>query len=95
MDSYENTHLKKAKYANKHFLEVLNTQLKFEIPKWMKKEWVTYQIAQKVIKVPATSLDPIRSNKTSGLIWMQTFWHSDFILKDIFWKSKNKIRKNS
>ena len=31
--SYENTKLKKAKNANKHFLEILNTQLKFEIPK--------------------------------------------------------------
>ena len=30
---YENNQLKKAKYANKHFLEILNTQLKFEIPK--------------------------------------------------------------
>ena len=30
---YENTQLKKAKYANKHFVEILNTQLKFEIPK--------------------------------------------------------------
>ena len=30
---YENTQLKKAKYANKHFLEIFNTQLKFEIPK--------------------------------------------------------------
>ena len=30
---YEITQLKKAKYANKHFLEILNTQLKFEIPK--------------------------------------------------------------
>ena len=28
---YENTHLKKAKYANKHFLEILSTQSKFEI----------------------------------------------------------------
>ena len=28
---YENTHLKKAKYANKHFLEIFNTQLIFEI----------------------------------------------------------------
>ena len=27
---YENTQLKKAKNANKHFLEILNTQLKFE-----------------------------------------------------------------
>ena len=35
---YENTQLKKAKYANKHFVEILNTQLKFEIPKLMKKE---------------------------------------------------------
>ena len=34
----ENTQLKKAKYANKHFLEILNTKIKFEIPKWMKKE---------------------------------------------------------
>ena len=30
---YKNTQLKKAKYANKHFLEILNNQLKFEIPK--------------------------------------------------------------
>ena len=30
---YENTQLKKAKYTNKHFLEILNTQFKFEIPK--------------------------------------------------------------
>ena len=30
---YEITQLKKAKYTNKHFLEILNTQLKFEIPK--------------------------------------------------------------
>ena len=44
---YENTQLKKTKFANKHFLEILNTQLKFEIPKWMKKEWVTYPITQK------------------------------------------------
>ena len=29
----ENTQLKKAKYTNKHFLEILNTQLKFETPK--------------------------------------------------------------
>ena len=29
---YQNTQLKNAKYANKHFLEILNTQLKFEIP---------------------------------------------------------------
>ena len=28
---YKNTQLKKAKYANKHLLEILNTQLKFEI----------------------------------------------------------------
>ena len=48
---YENTQLKIAKYGNKHFLEILNAQLKFEIPKWMKKEWVTYPIAQKLIKV--------------------------------------------
>ena len=45
---YDNTQLKKAKYANKHFLEILNTQWKFEIPKLMKKEWVTYPIAQKI-----------------------------------------------
>ena len=30
---YENTQLKKAKYAIKYFLKILNTQLKFEIPK--------------------------------------------------------------
>ena len=47
-NSYENTQLKKAKYANEHFLEILDTQLKFEIPKWMKKEWVRYPIAQKI-----------------------------------------------
>ena len=29
---YKNTQLKKTKYANKHFSEILNTQLKFEIP---------------------------------------------------------------
>ena len=45
---YQNTQLKKAKYANKHFLEILNTQLKFEMPKWMKKEWLTYSIARKI-----------------------------------------------
>ena len=45
---YKNTQLKKAKYANKHFLEILNTQFKFEIPKWMKKEWVKYPIAQQI-----------------------------------------------
>ena len=32
-NTYENTQLKKAKYANKHFLEILNTLLKFEISK--------------------------------------------------------------
>ena len=34
MDSfniYKNTQMKKAKYVNKHFLEILNTQLKFEL----------------------------------------------------------------
>ena len=45
---YKNTQLKKAKYANKHFLEIFNTQLKFKVPKWIKKEWVTYLIAQKI-----------------------------------------------
>ena len=45
---YENTQLKKAKYANKYFLEILNTYLKFEMPKWMKKEWVTYPNAQNI-----------------------------------------------
>ena len=30
---YENTQLTKAEYANKHFLKILNTKLKFEIPK--------------------------------------------------------------
>ena len=30
---YENTQMKEAKYANKHFLEIFNTQLKFKIPK--------------------------------------------------------------
>ena len=34
---YENTQLKKATYANTHFLEILNTQLKFEIPKMNEK----------------------------------------------------------
>ena len=40
MDSfniYENTQLKKAKYAHKHFLKILNTLLKFEIPKYNEK----------------------------------------------------------
>ena len=45
---YKNTQLKKAQYANKHFLDILNTNLKFETTKWMKKDWVTYPIAQKV-----------------------------------------------
>ena len=27
---------------------MLNTQLSFAIPKWMKKEWVTYPIVQKM-----------------------------------------------
>ena len=31
------TQLKKAKYVNKHFLEILNTQLKFEVPKMNEK----------------------------------------------------------
>ena len=30
---YDNIQLKKGKYANEHFLEILNTQLKFELPK--------------------------------------------------------------
>ena len=30
---YENTQLKKAKYTNKHLLEILSTPLKLEIPK--------------------------------------------------------------
>ena len=47
-DIYKNIQLKKAKYANKHFWKILNTQLKFEISKWMKKKWVTYPIAQKI-----------------------------------------------
>ena len=34
--------------ANKHFIEILKTQLKFEIPKWMKKEWVKCPITQKI-----------------------------------------------
>ena len=30
---YKNTQLKKAQYANKHFLDILNTNLKFETTK--------------------------------------------------------------
>ena len=48
---YENTQLKKAKYANKHFLEILITWLKFEIPKWMKKQWVPTQLLKKLITI--------------------------------------------
>ena len=80
---YENTQLKKAKYANKHFLEILNTQLKFEIPKWMKKEWVKYPIAQKLIKVlhliiacTKSQCNPIRDaspNCPSSGIWGKFF----------------------
>ena len=40
--------IEKKKYANKQFSKFLNTQLKFEIPKLMKMEWVTYEIAQKI-----------------------------------------------
>ena len=40
--------IEKKKNANKHFFEILNTQLKFEMPKWMKKEWVPYAFAQKI-----------------------------------------------
>ena len=47
---YKNTQLKKPKYPNKYLLEMLNTQLIFAIPKWMKKEWVTYPIVQKINK---------------------------------------------
>ena len=36
---YENTQLKKAKYTNKHFLEILNTQLNLKYPnEWNRSE---------------------------------------------------------
>ena len=50
LNIYQNTQLKKAKYANKHFLEILNTHLKFEIlyPNEWKNQRVTYPIAKKI-----------------------------------------------
>ena len=43
----------------------------------------------------ANSLDPIRPDKTSGLIWIQTVWHFDgiperFFLKKLIEKKKTK-----
>ena len=46
--------IEKPKYPQKYLFEMLNTQLTFAIPKWMKKEWVTYPIFKKLIKVLVT-----------------------------------------
>ena len=44
--------IEKQKYPNKYLLEILNTKLTFAIPKWIKKEWVTYpEFLEKLIKV--------------------------------------------
>ena len=42
----------------------------------------------------ANSLEQIRPNKTSGLIWIQTIWHSDGILKKLILK-KSTDDKNA
>ena len=83
---YKNTLLKKAKITIKHFLEILNTQLKFAIPKWMKKEWVKYPIAQKIFKV--LSLGPERwSWSGSKLLGTLIVFLKDFFEKVNFEKS--------
>ena len=41
----------------------------------------------------ANSFDPDQAHKMSGLIWVQTVWHSDVIPERLFWKSNLKKQK--